>query len=330
MGPDYKKAIRLALEEKRLWAAGLIAAVAFSEAWWVVFGWGPEYLGERWERVAGGWMGDTAAFITFLLAALAAFVILKAVGYLGEMVLVRQVADEGAQGVPAFAEAFSSSRQRYVPFAVTLLPWDALRIAIIYLPAVIIALWDKWDPHLDHVFLYILVMLLWFLVLVAANIFAGITAALAARCSLLQAKGIPEAWRKGWGLLRANSGKCLTVWLQILAVDILFVVIAWPLSALLPWVAGQVADPIGFAPARWVIRLLAFVILAGGLIVMQTGVQCFRSSLWTKTFLGLSGREARGRETGGLDALEVEEEEETFHPPLTDLPGPPPGFMPRP
>ncbi len=326
MEPDYKRAIRYALEEKRLWAAGLIAALFFSEAWWIVFGWGPEYLGERWERAVEGRLGDTTALVVFVLAALAAFVVMKALSYLGEMVLVRQVADAEITGVTSFAGAFSSSRGRYPAFAVTLLPWDALRIALIYLPAVIIALWDRWDPDLDHVFLYILAMLLWFLLLLAAHIFAGITATLAARLSLLEERGVGGAWREGWMLFRAHHAMCLAVWLQVLAADIVFVAVAWPLSALLPWVAGQVADPIGFAPARWFIRLIAYILLAGGLIIMQAGVQCFRSSLWTVTFFGLRG-EKEDTETyrihGGTG-----DDEETFRPPLTDLPGPPPGLMP--
>ena len=316
MEPDYKRAIRLALEEKRLWAAGLLAALALSEAWWVIFGWGPEYLGERWQRVVGDRLGDTGALIVFLAAALAAFIAMKAVGYLGEMILVRQVADGSVGGVPIFDTAFSASRHRYIPFAVTLLPWDALRIAVIYLPALIIAVWDRMDPDLNQVFLYIAVMLLWFALLVAAYFLAGVTAVLAARFSLLQEKGIPGAWHEGWRLLRGNAGACLVVWLQALAADIIFIVIAWPLSALLPWVASQIADPIGFAPARWLIHLLAFVILVGGLIIMQTGVQCFKSSLWTITFLELS------------EMKEEPEEGETFCPPLTDMPGPPPEFMP--
>jgi hypothetical protein len=288
MEPDYKRAIGLALEEKRLWAAGLLAALALSEAWWVIFGWGPEYLGERWQRAVGDRLGDAGALIVFLAAALAAFVVLKAVGYLGEMVLVRQVADGSAGGVPPFDTAFSTSRHRYIPFAVTLLPWDALSIAVIYLPALIIAVWDRLDPEMNQVLAYIVVMFLWFAVLVAAYFLAGVTAVLAARFSLLREKGIPGAWHEGWRLLRGNAGTCLAVWLQVLVADIVFVVIAWPLSALLPWIAGQIADPIGFAPARWLIHLLAFVFLAGGLIVMQTGVQCFKSSLWTITFLELS------------------------------------------
>jgi len=326
MEPDYKRAIRYALEEKRLWAAGLIAALAFSQAWWIVFGWGPEYLGERWERAVGDWLGDAAGLVAFILAALAAFVVLKAVGYLGEMVLVRQVADGERASTPSFSQAFSSSKQRYIPFAVTLLPWDALRIAIIYTPAVIIALWDRWDPSLNQVFLYLLVMLVWFLALVAAEIFAGVTATLAARQSLLGGRETTEAWREGWTLFHDHMGKCVMVWLQVLAVQIVFVVIAWPLSALLPWVADQVADPIGFAPARWLIHLIAFLLLAGGLIAMQTGVQCFRSSLWTVTFLGLSGEDVD--EDAYRIPLDLADDGETFQPPLTDLPGPPPGFMP--
>jgi hypothetical protein len=326
METDYKRAIKYALEEKRLWAAGLIAALAFSQAWWIVFGWGPEYLGERWERALGDRMGDAAAFVAFVLAALAAFVVLRAFGYLGEMVLVRQVADGEKGGIPAFSQAFSSSKQRYLPFAVTLLPWDALRIALIYMPAMIIALWDRWDPDLNQVFLYLAVILLWFALMVASDFFVGITAALAARFSLLEGMDISESWREGWDLFRPHIMRCGAVWLQVLAAQVVFVMIAWPLSALLPWLADQIADPIGFAPARWFIRIVAFILLAGGLIVMQTGVQCFRSSLWTVTYLELSGEKAdeRAYRVPG----DSEDGEETFQPPLTDLPGPPPGFMP--
>jgi len=326
MEQDYKRAIRLALEEKRLWIAGLLTAIAMSEAWWIVFGWGPEYLGERWERAVGDWMGDAAAFAAFILASLASFVVLRGVGYLGELVLVRQVADASHGEIPAFDQAFSSSRRRYVPFAVTLLPWDALRIALIYLPSLIIIVWDRIDPDLNHVFLYIAAMFLWFALLIAANFFAGVTAMLAARSSLLRSEDIPVSWRSGWKLLRENTGRCLAVWLQVIAADIIFVIIAWPLSALLPWFAGQVADPIGFAPARWLIHILAWVLLTLGLIVMQTGVQCYRSSLWTITFLALSGvEEERGESSIWRDEGE---EEGNIYPPLTHLPGPPPDFMP--
>ncbi len=325
---DYRRAIRLALGEKRLWAAGLLAALAFSEAWWVVFGWGPEYLGERWRSALAERLGGAGALAAFVIAALAAFVVLKGAGYLGEMVLVRQVADARAEGAPGFGEAFSSSRSRYIPFAATLLPWDALRTALIYLPTLIIVLWDRWDPNLDQVFLYIAVMLLWFAILVAAYFFGGVTAALAARFSLLRGKGIPDTWREGWRLLRGNTGACLPVWLQALAADIIFVIIAWPLSALLPWVASQIANPLCFAPIRWLIHLLALAILAGGLVVMQTFVQVFKSSLWTLTFLALNAEPGLAGEAGGRVPASREEGEETFQPPLTDIPDPPPGLMP--
>ncbi|MBN2027942.1 MAG: hypothetical protein JW854_14415 [Actinobacteria bacterium] len=326
MEQDYKRAIRLALEEKRLWVAGLLTALALSEAWWIVFGWGPESLGERWERAVGDWMGDAGAFVAFILASLAAFVVLRAVGYLGEMVLVRQVADESEGRVPPLGRAFSASRHRYVPFAVTLLPWDALRIALIYLPSLIIIVWDRWDPDLNHVFLYTAAMFLWFMLLAAGYFLAGVTATLAARSSLLRSEDIPASWSSGWKLLRENAGRCLAVWLQVLVADIIFVIVAWPLSALLPWVAGQIADPIGFAPVRWLIHILAWILLAGCLIVMQTGVQCYRSSLWTITFLALSGaKEERGE--AGLWG-DSGDEDGTFYPPLTQLPGPQPDLMP--
>jgi hypothetical protein len=314
MEQEYKRAINLTLQEKRLWPAALLAALALSEAWWVVFDWGPQYLGERWERAVGDLLGDVAAFFAFVLAALAAFVVLKALGYLGEMVLVRQVADGEGNGMPTFGDAFSTSQHRYIPFAVTLLPYDALFIAAIYLPAVFIPLWDRWDPKLNQVFLYLLVMLLWFCLFLAVYFLGGITAALAARFTLIRGSGLPDAWRQGWELFRTNPGKCLAVWLQVLLAEIIFFVIAWPLSALLPWGAEQLADPIGFAPLRWLIYLVAYAILAGGLVIMQTGVMCFKSSLWTLTWLELEEEAART--------------EAMLHPQPDWFPEPPSDFMP--
>lgn len=313
MQPQYKRAARLALKERRLWAAGLLTALALSEAWWVLFGWGPEWLGEGWRAAVAERMGEGCGFAALIMTALAAFVVLKAVGYLGEMVLVRQVADGAGGRTPRFTGAFSHSRRRYIPFAVTLLPYDALRFAAIYLPSMIMAAWERWDPHYHHIAPYLLAVMAWLAVLVAVLVLAGITTALAARLSLLRDRGLPEAWREGWSHFMRNRTKLVVVWMQAVAADILFVMVAWPLSALLPWGAAQVAGPLGFAPARWLIYLVVYAVLAGTLAAGQTGVQCYKSSLWTTTFLEVvEGREgAAAPHAGGR------------------IPEPPPDFMPR-
>jgi hypothetical protein len=319
MEPEYKRAVRLTLEKKRLWAAGLLTALTLSEAWWILFGWGPESLGERagiWVRGGGGrGAGD---FILFILVALVSFVVLRALGYLGELVLVRQVAGAEAGEVPSFGDAFMPSRNRYLPFAATLLPWDALRVAVIYLPALIIAVWDRWDPRYNRLGLYLLAILIWLLILLAVFILAGITTTLAARFSLLENQNPPEAWLKGWALFRRYPAKCLAIWLQAVTADIIFLVLAWPISALVPWVVGLVVGPIGFAPLRWLFYLIGYAILAGGLVIGQAAVQCYKSSLWTVTFVEF--REERG------ERVKFEEA------PISPRPGrvlePPPDFMP--
>ncbi len=292
MEPEYKRAIGLALREKRLWAAGLICALAFTEAWWIIYDWGPENLGER----AGNWVREVGEkgfleAVAFIALAMIAFAALKAIGYLGEMILVRQVADGLDLETPTFSKAFATSRRRYLNFAVTLLPWDALRVAAIYLPSLIIALWDRWDPHINHFGLYILVLFLWFAVLLAVYILAGITATLAARFSLLEEKGIPEAWQAGWALLKEYPGKCAPVWLQAFAADLIFLLVAWPLSVLIPWLVGLFAHHIGFAPLRWLIYSITYLVLAAGFIILQTGVQVYKSSLWTIFFRDLTRAE---------------------------------------
>ncbi|MDY6795249.1 MAG: hypothetical protein SWK76_08225 [Actinomycetota bacterium] len=285
---QYREALGLALGQPRLWLGGLILAVALTDSWRIVAGWGPAYLGER----ASKWFWGTDGFAIwktayFILIALAAFVMLKAVGYLGEMVLIRQVAGGTGRETPTFGGAFTLSRVRYLDFAITLIPWDALLVAMIYLPALVIAIWERWDPGYDHIFLYILVFLLWFILLVLVMVLAGITAMLACRSSLLEGRGPLEAWARGWGLFRARAGECVVAWLQALVSDIAFIAVAWPLLALVSWLLDMLVDPLGLAPLRWLLYLAVYAILVVGLIVMRTGVQCYKSSLWTMVFLKL-------------------------------------------
>ncbi len=287
MEPDYRRALRYALGERRLWTAGLLAAVALGEAWWVIYGWGPEYLGESWRHALGERMGDAASLVASLTAAVAAFAVLKAVGYMAEMVLVRQVAQGMRSEIPGFTEAFSASRGRYIHLAAALLPRDALRALLVYLPVPLLALWKRWDPLLDHLLLYMAVFMAWFALLVAADFLVGVTAALAARGALLMRQGVREAWRRGWGLLRSNAARCLAVWLQVLAADLVFLVLAWTLSALVPWGAGMASDLLRVAPLRWLVHAMAYAVLAAFLVGGQTAVQCYRSSLWTLTYIRL-------------------------------------------
>lgn len=281
MEPDYRRSLRLALAEKRLWPAGLLAALALSEAWWAVFGWGPEYLGERWRNAIAGRLGDAWALVAFVAAATAAFAVTRALGYLAEMVLIRQVAEGESGPIPGFAAAFSTSRDRYPSLAAALLPWDVLRAVLIHLPAAVIAVWERWDPRLDHVVLYISVTLLWLGLLAAAAFLVGVTAALAGRLALLRRLGARAAWSGGWKLMRRRTAKCLAVWMQVLAAEIAFVAVAWPLSALVPWAARLAARSTGVTVVRGFIYSLAYALLAGTLIAGQTLVQCYRSSLWT-------------------------------------------------
>ena len=292
MDPEYKLAIRLSLEEKRLWLAGLLSALGFTEAWWMIFEWGPEYLGEK----AGNWLPGSGGkgpgqMIVFILVAMVTFVFLKAMGYLGEMILVEQVSARENGGVPLFMEAYASSRNRYLPFATTLLLWDTFRVMVIYFPALIVAIWDRLDPNYNFWYLYFIILLMWMLLLLIVYIPLGIAAMLAVRLSFFKRRSIFGAWLEGLALLKEYPMKFFTVWLQALVADIFFFIVAWPFSALVPWAVGLVAHPIGFAPIRWLLYSMAYIILAAGLIIMQTMVQCYKSSLWTVVFLGLSWEE---------------------------------------
>jgi len=198
---------------------------------------------------------------------------------------VRQVKTGLHHPVPTFREAFGESRSSYLDFAVTLIPWDALKVVLIYIPAVIIILWDRWDPDYNLWALYILVILGWFVLLALAMFLAGVTAMLAARSSLLEDRNPYHAWLGGWSLFSSNISRCFLYFLQALAADIIFLVIAFPSAALVPWLMDLIAEPIGLAPLRWLVYLTGYILLIAGLLALQTLVQCFKSSLWTVVYV---------------------------------------------
>jgi hypothetical protein len=282
--PEYKRAIELALRQPRLWAAGLLVALTLTATWDIVAGWGPEYVGERAETWLGPYHSDIRSTAVFLVAALAVFVVFKAFNYLGELVLVRQVETGLHHPIPTFGDALGESRSGYLDFALTLLPWDALKVILIYIPAIVIVLWDRWDPDYNLWALYVLVILGWFAILALALFLAGVTVMLAARSSLLEEKNPYRAWLRGWALFKANVSRCFLYFLQALAADIVFLVIAFPAAALIPWLLDLVAEPIGLAPLRWLVYLIGYTVMIAGLLALQTLVQCYKSSLWTVVY----------------------------------------------
>ena len=313
--PEYKRSIDFALRQPRLWAAGLLVALTLTATWDIIAGWGPEYVGERAERWLGPYHSDIRATAVFLVAALAFFVVLKAFNYLGELVLVRQVKTGLHHTVLGFGDAFGESRSSYLDFAVTLIPWDALKVILIYIPAIIIVLWDRWDPDYNLWALYILMILGWFVVLALALFLAGVTAMLAARSSLLEENNPYQAWLRGWELFSGNISRCFLYFLQALAADIVFLVIAFPAGALAPWLLDLFAEPIGLAPLRWLIYLVGYTLVIAGLLALQTLVQCYKSSLWTVVYVELAEEKRVSEAAAAL-------------PPPGHIIEPPPEFMP--
>jgi len=318
----YLKALRWAFREKRLWPAALLAAVGLSGSWRVVFDWGPEWVGERAAGLvregAGRGLADT---VVLVLAALASFLALKAVGYLGETVLVRQVAGAGEARPAPFGEAWTRGRGRFPALAAVLLPWDAALLALINAASLIVILWDRWDPHLRFLFLYLLAYLAWFCVLAVAYIPLGIAATLGARGAVLEGWSPLDAWRRGWDMLRESPVPLLTVWLQSLSAELAFLVVAWPLSALLTWAAREAGEALRLAPLKWLVAAAVYLFLAAWLLAGQVVVRSFRSSLWTLAFLE---RRAAEPGAGPVPAGEGEGLEEVVADVLSGLQPPPP------
>ncbi|MBC7246503.1 MAG: hypothetical protein H5T73_01820 [Actinobacteria bacterium] len=330
-GDVFREALRLALHERRLWPAGLLVAVGFADCWRIIFDWGPYRAGEvAANRVRGGGGRGIADIVVMALVALAVFALLRAWGYAGELVLIGQAASAAKGESASIMVNYARYRKRYLSLSAVLLPWDALRVAVIYVTFPFVFLWEKWDPHLRLFLPYLLAFLSWLALLALVYMPLGIAVLLAGRAAVLGDKPSPVAWREGWELFRANAARCCVAWFQALAVDVAFIVPAWLLAALLPWAFTQLLRAVSVEAPRWIPRAAAYLVLAALLLPGQTLVQCFKSSLWTMTFLELrEEREVRGEEVGGRgrDGRRGGGEE-LIYPPLTRLPMPPPGPAP--
>lgn len=298
VGGVFREAVGLALRERRLWPAGLLVAVGFADCWRVIFDWGPYRAGEeaaKWVRGGGG--RGAADIAVMALAALAVFALLRALGYAGELALIGQVGGAANGESTAIMASFSKYRRRYLALTAALLPWDALRVAVIYVTYPFVFLWQKWDPHLHHFLPYLLLFLVWFVLLAVVYMPLGITVLLAERETVLAGCAVPEAWLRGWRLFRTNIARCCAAWLQALVMDVAFIVPAWLLAALLPWAFTHLVRAVSQDAPRWIALVAAYPALAALLLPAQMLVQCFKSSLWTMTFLELS---AEGRERAVL------------------------------
>lgn len=284
---EYRRALRVFLDHKVMWPAAVMASLSLTETWRIVAGWGPEYLAERWRAAAGG---EAEGVVFFLFAFVSSFLLLRGLGYLAEIIMVRQAADAGPS-LPGAARAFRETYRRYPGFSACLLPWDAAFTMVLYLPGVLGLCWREWDPAYRFFWLYVLLLLLWAVLLSVVVFPFYVVASLAARRYLLGGAGFLESWKKACRSLRNHPGRCLTFFCWELAAEVLFLVVAWPAASLIPWVLRLC---LGNPPSTWAalsLYRLALACLSVGLIVFQAGVQGYRSTLYTLLYLGLERRE---------------------------------------
>jgi hypothetical protein len=150
---------------------------------------------------------------------------------------------------------------------------------------------------------------------VAVYVFGGTAVMLAVRSSALKGKQVESAWREALALFSSYPGKSLLIWLQAALADIFFLLLAWPLSAVLPWAVNQFARNIGFTPLRSLVYFIEYAVLALGFLIGQVAIQCYKSSLWTITY----GEFRKGVIIQDKEAV-IAERKAAFEPPLDFMP----------
>ncbi|MEJ5186740.1 MAG: hypothetical protein WHT46_06640 [Candidatus Geothermincolales bacterium] len=272
----------VAARERSLWPAAFLVSLGLSESWRVLFGWDPLWLGERAGR-AGGAAGFTLGAVVFL----ASFLLLRALGLSGEMVLVGQVSD--FPGVDGPVVTFRRVRGRFLPLALTYLPYELARVAVVYLPSRIVYSWSRWDPRLKLWPLYIFFVGVWGLLILVLYGPASVLARLAVREVVLGEAEFYPAWRESWEKASRSPGRCAVAWLWSLAADLSFLVPGWILVAILPWLGRSLGKVIPVPVVRVIPSVVLNAVLAAALVSGQVLVQTFKSIIWTRTWLELDG-----------------------------------------
>jgi hypothetical protein len=276
----------LSLRERSLWPAALLVSLGLSESWRTLYGWDPLWLGER----VAGKVDGAAGFLLGALAFLLSLLFLRALGIWGEMLLVGQ-----ASSLPVITgprEGFRLTSRRFFPLILAYLPYELLRAGVVYFPSWFIYSWGQWDPRLRLWPLYLLFVGGWGSLLLLVYGPAAALARLAAREAVLKKAEPVSAWREGWGKARRSPGRCVAAWLWSLLADAFFLIPAWLLAAVIPWLGRILGDAVPVI--RWLPFLVFHLALAAALIYGQVVVQAYKSVLWTRTWWELEGREVTG------------------------------------
>lgn len=278
-----REALRLAVTERRLWPAALLVSVGLSESWRALFGWDPIWAGERTAGKMSGASGLLLGVMTFFLS----FLALRALGVLGEMVLIGQVS--GLRETRHPLRVLRGSGRRFLPLALTYMPYELVRMAVIYLPSRAVYSWSRFDPRLRLWPVYLLFIGMWGALLLFTYGPAAILARLAARESVLHHAEPVMAWERGWKKFRRFPGGCFTAWLWNLLADVAFLLPAWFLAALLPWMGRGLGRLLGVPVIRVLPSIIFHMIMAMFLVAGQVVVQAFKSALWTGMWLEMEG-----------------------------------------
>ncbi len=282
---EVREALRLVLTEKRLWPAAILVSFGLSESWRALFGWDPLWVGEK----AGNIVGGTSGSMLGVLAIILSFLVLRALGVLGEMALIGQAS--GIKDTPGLMTTVRGVKRRYLPLALTYLPYELARLFVISVPARIVYSWSRFDPRLRLWPLYLLFIGIWGSLLFLLYGPAAALVRLAARESVLGLKEPLEAWSKGWEKARGSPAKCVMTWFWALIADVAFILPAWMFAAILPWMGRGLGRLLGVPVIRALPPLLFYALLASLLLAGQTLVQAFKSVLWTRTWLAIEKAE---------------------------------------
>lgn len=301
---DYGKVLSRAWEItwrwKVLWILGFLASLASGASGGTNF---YSFGGQDIERWSNGLQNPaiTATIIAIVIA-------LACVGFLIAIALwvasimarggliagVQQVEDTGST---SFREAWQVGRKRFwtlfgIGFLVAL-PIIVLVLVLAVAAALLIAAGVQWQGNVGSTGGLIIALgvmcggaLCCGLVILTAIL--GVIQVYADRAAILEGLGWIDAFKRGWGVLKANFGPTIVLWLIFLVIGLVFgVVVASVVAAIaVPLVAVFSQTD----PGPWILVPL----IVGGLIAMVIGAliqsvfQTFSSAVWTLAYRQMS------------------------------------------
>ncbi len=230
-----------------------------------------------------------------IVAAVALFILAKALDYMGQISLIFLTA--GAFGAEE-GGALEGLRRGFVEFlryAAAMVPLDLMRYFLLVMPFFVWLIWSRLDPDLNGWCAYLLTVFSCTTLSSLLYVVTGVFTELAGRALALGGESVPGAWASAWRCMRRFSREVVSAWLPTLLADMAAAASILAAGFTVSYLSMIISGGAGW-PGLFLISLMAVKFV-------QALVRSYKSCVWTGAWLApeVGGKAGAVKVAGGSE-----------------------------